>query len=412
MIHHLKYLGPGLLYAGAAIGVSHLVQSTRAGADFGLGMIWVIVLANLLKYPFFKMGPLYASYHKESLLHGYKNLGNWALWLFLILTVSTMFAVIAAITAVTAGLAENLIQLNLSIPYWSGFILLFSLLILILGKYSFLDRIIKGIIILLSLTTSLAFLMACGIEKTSLTNAAKFDWSNNSHIFFLIAFIGWMPAPMDISIWHSAWSVEKQRSELTPSNLKRVLLDFNIGYIGTVVLAIFFLVLGAQVFHGSNEELSSGGVQFAGQLIGMYNQLLGDWAFYLIAIAAFTTMFSTCITCLDAFPRVVSEAIVRMRKAPLVHNLQYYKLGLVSLSLGAFLCLVFFLQSMKQMVDFATTVSFVTTPILATMNYMVMRKSELMGTENFPSYQKILIWAGFVFVYGFTFYFLFQKYLA
>ena len=163
MIHHLKYLGPGLLYAGAAIGVSHLVQSTRAGADFGLGMIWVIVLANLLKYPFFKMGPLYASYQKESLLHGYKNLGNWALWLFLILTVSTMFAVIAAITAVTAGLAENLIQLNLSIPYWSGFILLFSLLILILGKYSFLDRFIKGIIILLSLTTFLAFLMACGI---------------------------------------------------------------------------------------------------------------------------------------------------------------------------------------------------------------------------------------------------------
>ncbi len=32
----LKKLGPGLLFAGAAIGVSHLVQSTKAGADFGL----------------------------------------------------------------------------------------------------------------------------------------------------------------------------------------------------------------------------------------------------------------------------------------------------------------------------------------------------------------------------------------
>ena len=35
MIKKLKSLGPGLLFAGAAIGVSHLVQSTRAGADFG-----------------------------------------------------------------------------------------------------------------------------------------------------------------------------------------------------------------------------------------------------------------------------------------------------------------------------------------------------------------------------------------
>ena len=30
--HILKKLGPGLLFAGAAIGVSHLVQSTKAGA--------------------------------------------------------------------------------------------------------------------------------------------------------------------------------------------------------------------------------------------------------------------------------------------------------------------------------------------------------------------------------------------
>ena len=31
-------LGPGLLFVGAAIGVSHLVQSTRAGAEFGFGL--------------------------------------------------------------------------------------------------------------------------------------------------------------------------------------------------------------------------------------------------------------------------------------------------------------------------------------------------------------------------------------
>ena len=53
----LKKLGPGLLFAGAAIGVSHLVQSTKAGADFGLGLIWALIIANLFKYPFFQFGP-------------------------------------------------------------------------------------------------------------------------------------------------------------------------------------------------------------------------------------------------------------------------------------------------------------------------------------------------------------------
>ena len=30
----IKISGPGLLFASTAIGVSHLIQSTRAGADF------------------------------------------------------------------------------------------------------------------------------------------------------------------------------------------------------------------------------------------------------------------------------------------------------------------------------------------------------------------------------------------
>ena len=45
----LKKLGPGLIFAGASIGVSHLVQSTRAGADFGLGLIWALLLINLFQ---------------------------------------------------------------------------------------------------------------------------------------------------------------------------------------------------------------------------------------------------------------------------------------------------------------------------------------------------------------------------
>jgi Mn2+/Fe2+ NRAMP family transporter len=52
-MNSLKKLGPGLLFAGAAIGVSHLVYSTRAGADYGWSLIWAFILINIFKYPFF-----------------------------------------------------------------------------------------------------------------------------------------------------------------------------------------------------------------------------------------------------------------------------------------------------------------------------------------------------------------------
>ena len=40
--------GPGILFASTAIGVSHLVQSTRAGANYGFGLLIFIIIANYL----------------------------------------------------------------------------------------------------------------------------------------------------------------------------------------------------------------------------------------------------------------------------------------------------------------------------------------------------------------------------
>ena len=77
-----RMAGPGLLFTGAAIGTSHLVQSTRAGAMFGAALIGVIVLANLLKYPAFRFGMDFAHARRQSLLTGYRELGLWALALF------------------------------------------------------------------------------------------------------------------------------------------------------------------------------------------------------------------------------------------------------------------------------------------------------------------------------------------
>ena len=76
MIKSIQKLGPGLLFAGAAIGVSHLVQSTRAGADFGFGLLWALLLVNFFKYPFFQFGPRFTLATGESLLSGYAKLGK------------------------------------------------------------------------------------------------------------------------------------------------------------------------------------------------------------------------------------------------------------------------------------------------------------------------------------------------
>ena len=109
-----KTAGPGILFASKAIGVSHLVQSTRSGADFGLLFLWFVIVVSLLKYPFFEYGSLYANVTQTSIIDGYKKLGKPVLWMYFLITVASMFFVTAAVGLVTAGFFENLFWIGIS----------------------------------------------------------------------------------------------------------------------------------------------------------------------------------------------------------------------------------------------------------------------------------------------------------
>ena len=302
MKRFFQKLGPGLLFAGAAIGVSHLVQSTRAGADFGFGLIWALLLIHLVKYPFFQYGPRYASATGESLLEGYQKLGDGVLVLYGLITFLTMFTIQAAVTIVTAGIATSLFGDFISVKIWTIVILSICFILLNIGKYRFLDVMMKIIIITLTFTTLAATVMAINTSNYPFTFTQTLP-KGSLEITFLIAFMGWMPAPLDVSVWHSLWTTEKQKISIEKRNPKTALLDFNIGYLGTIILGVSFVALGALIMYPTGASFSNSAGTFSVQLIEMYTQSLGQWAYVIIGIAAFTTLFSTTLTALDASPR-------------------------------------------------------------------------------------------------------------
>ena len=211
----LRKFGPGLLFAGAAIGVSHLVQSTRAGADFGFGLIWALILSNIFKYPFFLYGPKYAVATGESLLDGYYKLGKPVLITYLLLSVVTMFTIQSAVTIVTAGLAIELFGITSDIVIWATLLILLCLIILLIGKYKVLDKMMKFVIVLLAISTFLAVIFA-GLKFNNVISFKPTFPNDSISIAFLVAFMGWMPAPLDISIWQSIWTLEKKKKENDP----------------------------------------------------------------------------------------------------------------------------------------------------------------------------------------------------
>ena len=290
----LKALGPGILFASTAIGVSHLVQSTKAGAEFGFGLLWAILLANLFKYPFFEYGSRYANATGKSIIDGYQRLGNWALWFYLIITIGSMFFVGAAVGKVTSGFMDNLFGINiLTDNSLMSTLLVFGICgsILLIGKFKILDQLIKLIGSILLISTLLAFVLC--ISNGPLPKINNFIPENpwgTAGLAFIIPLMGWMPTALDLSSWNSLWTIERIKQTGYHPTMKETLFDFNFGYIISAFLAVVFLTLGAYLLNGTGIETPKQSDLFASHVIKLYTNVIGNWSYIIIASATFSIM--------------------------------------------------------------------------------------------------------------------------
>lgn len=395
-----KSFGPGLLWAAAAIGVSHLVQSTRAGAMAGFGLAGVVLLANILKYPFFEYGPRYAAATGESLVEGYARIGKWALWLYILITLSTGIVIQTAIVLLTSFLLRFAFGLTLSMPVIAAMVCLLSGILLFAGRYRLLDLVVKLILALLGVSTLVAAAVTLPrADWSTLSLLPDIGGATGLELAFLLALVGWMPSAIDIAVWSSLWTLAKNDSSGERVSVRGALLDFRIGYVGTVVMAFGFLTLGATVMHGSGQTFSPQGGAFAAQLVELYTKSLGSWAGPVVVTAVITTMLSTAVTVIDGFPRAIDRSIRvategRVGGKPNADMGSVYWFGLVSLAIGTVVVIALFAGTLAAMIDFATIVSFIVAPALGYLNLRAVTSPEV-ALEDRPGRGLVaLSWAG------------------
>jgi Mn2+/Fe2+ NRAMP family transporter len=394
--------GPGLLWAASAIGVSHLVQSTRAGADAGFALGGVILLALVLKYPFFEYGPRYAAATGESLVEGYRRIGPWAMWLFLAITLSTALIIQSAVVLFTSFLFQLAFDLPLPLAAVAALLILLCGALLTIGRFRVLDWAIKAILIVLAVST--LFAAALTLPRVRFDTLALWPPPTTGVSFaFILALTGWMPSAIDIAVWSSVWTLAKDRDRGASTSVAYALLDFRIGYLATSVLAFAFLLLGAGVMYQTGTSFSDAGTQFSVQLVDLYSRTLGSWTRPIVLAAVVTTMFSTALTVIDGFPRVIARTFHAVRGAADVMDDDtgtIYQLSGIVLGVLTVVVVAVFAGSLTAMVDFATIVSFLTGPILGYLNLRAVRLSNV-PPEHRPGQTLVaLSYAGLVLLGG------------
>lgn len=368
-------MGPGILMASAAVGGSHIIASTQSGAIYGWQLAIIIILANLFKYPFFRFGTQYTLANNKTLIEGYKEKGGFYLWVFFLLNVFATVINTAGVGIVTAAILSFILPKSwgLTISQLSIIVIASTWGFLLLGKYRLLDKVSKLIMIALTLATVAAVIIAAFKTKIVAPDFVEASPWNLGSLAFIVALMGWMPAPIEISAINSMWVVAKKR--FTKISYRDGLFDFNVGYIGTAILALVFLALGALVQYGTGEQVEQAGVKYIAQLIKMYSFAIGEWSAMLIAFIAFMCMLGTTITVIDGYSRANAEAFRILWNKTESSQVQL-NIWMTIAAVSGIIIITMFMSDVAKMLRFAMICSFVSTPIFAWLNLSLVLKGE------------------------------------
>lgn len=398
----IKALGPGILMASAAVGGSHIVSSAQAGAMYGWSLLLLVILANLFKYPFFRFGAEYTLETGKNLVEGYAEKGKVYLGIFFILNVFSALVNTAAVGILCAAIVASAFPnaLGLSITQWSLILIVIIWAMLLFGGYKFLDGLAKWIMSALTLATVLAVIVAI-IEhpEYGADFVEKTPWQMTA-LPFIVSLMGWMPAPIEISAINSLWTAEKGKT--VDISIRDGLFDFNVGFIGTAILAVFFVAMGALIQYPTGQEVQAAGAAYIQQFVGMYASVLGDWSRFLITFIAFLCIFGTVITVIDGYSRVNAESLRLLFKKKEISQKEL-NVWMTATSIIGGIIIYFFQGSVAPMLRFAMIASFLTTPFFALLNYLLVTGEN----KNLAKWLKALSILGLIFLFGFAFFFIY-----
>ncbi len=171
----LRYLGPGMILAAGLVGSGELIATTKAGAQAGIDLLWIIVLGCVIKvFAQIELGRYTVSEGLTTLvaidrLPGPRLGAHWIIWLWLVMMattygllggilggVSQALALIMPVTgdyAVAIRAADVPVEPMVDNRIWATFVATGTSLLLYFGRYALLELLCVGMVFAFTLIT-------------------------------------------------------------------------------------------------------------------------------------------------------------------------------------------------------------------------------------------------------------------
>jgi Mn2+/Fe2+ NRAMP family transporter len=273
----LRQVGPGIVIAVTGVGAGDMVTSLVAGTDFGMVLIWAVILGAILKYFLTEgIGRWYMA-SGQTILQGWHSLGRGATYYFVIYLFIVTFVFGAAVTSTAALAVDAAFPGVLPVWAWAALHAVAAFIIVGIGRYELFELIMKtfaalkfGIVILL------AILLAPSLSELALGFVPRIPEGALINVLAIIGGVGGTYSLAAYNYWvrergwrHSTW-IPTMRTDLT------------FGYGLTALFMVSMLIIGAELLFGTGTSISDseGLVALVDPLQDRFG-LLARWAFLI-----------------------------------------------------------------------------------------------------------------------------------
>ena len=303
--HSLKAIGPGIVIAATGVGAGDLIAASVSGARYGTAILWAAVVGAVVKFVINENLARWQLVTGSTLLEGWiQRLPRFVSIYFILYLFLWSFIVAGALIAAT-GLAAHAILPSLSVATWGIIHSMLALIIVWLGAYRLIERIMKLLIAVMFIVVMVCAAVLLPSSSEWLTGILVPTLPEGS-IVFVLGVIGGVGGSVTV-LSYGYWIREKQWAGT--DYIPQCRTDLAVAYIltGLFGLAVMIIAAGVQpeVVEGSRMILAV--AEHLEVSLGPY----GKWLFLL---GFWGAVFSSMIGVWDGVPYIFTDYMVTSKR--------------------------------------------------------------------------------------------------
>ena len=244
----LAIIGPGIFAIGYTIGTGSVTSMAKAGADYGLGLLWVLALSCLFSGVLMSAYGRFAAVTGETALHGmvrFMPFGKIVAALVFIGVVMGQYTCLGGIMILTSGAIKEAFGLSCGVFPIACAIMVAMFALLMVGRYSFFEKMLAFFVFLMALTFVVSIFVTLPDAATLRRALRPTAPADGASLLMLAAFVGTtMAAPTFVTrpllVREKGWGAGDLKTERFDSIVSASLMFAVSGSVMTVAAGTLF----------------------------------------------------------------------------------------------------------------------------------------------------------------------------